>query len=118
MWSPLAQGVLTGKYLPDISAAWLSCRKPDNGLMFDKAFLSASRAPSRAADQTVSPSSRTDVRRIRPGSCCATQVASAIIGATGVEQIDENVTASGTAVDPALFAEAERLVECAVGAVA
>jgi 1-deoxyxylulose-5-phosphate synthase len=41
-------------------------------------------------------------------------VASAIIGATRVEQIEENVVASGAVVDPSLFADAERLIESAL----
>jgi aryl-alcohol dehydrogenase-like predicted oxidoreductase len=43
-------------------------------------------------------------------------VASAIIGASRPEQVDENVAASGHAVDPALFAEAEQLMEFALTA--
>ena len=41
-------------------------------------------------------------------------VASAIIGATRVEQIEEKAIAAGKAVDPALFSEAERLIERAL----
>jgi aryl-alcohol dehydrogenase-like predicted oxidoreductase len=38
-------------------------------------------------------------------------VASAIIGATRPEQIGENAVASGLQIDPALFDEAERLLD-------
>lgn len=41
-------------------------------------------------------------------------VASAIIGATRPQQIDENADASGKQVDPALFAEVERLLDPAL----
>ena len=41
-------------------------------------------------------------------------VASAIIGATRPQQIDENAGASGKQVDPALFAEVERLLDPAL----
>jgi aryl-alcohol dehydrogenase-like predicted oxidoreductase len=37
-------------------------------------------------------------------------VASAIVGATRPEQIEENAGASGCQVDPQLFAEAERIL--------
>jgi len=37
-------------------------------------------------------------------------VASAIVGASRPEQLDENATASGLIIDPALFAEAEMIV--------
>jgi len=37
-------------------------------------------------------------------------VASAIVGASRPDQLDENAAASGLAIDPALFAKAEDLV--------
>jgi aryl-alcohol dehydrogenase-like predicted oxidoreductase len=37
-------------------------------------------------------------------------VASAIVGASRPDQLDENAAASGLAVDPALFAKAEEIV--------
>jgi 1-deoxyxylulose-5-phosphate synthase len=37
-------------------------------------------------------------------------VASAIVGASRPQQLEENAAASGVKVDPALFAEAERIV--------
>jgi aryl-alcohol dehydrogenase-like predicted oxidoreductase len=37
-------------------------------------------------------------------------VASAIVGASRPEQLDENAGASGLAIDPALFAKAEAIV--------
>ena len=40
-------------------------------------------------------------------------VASAIVGASRPEQLAENAAASGAKVDPALFAEAERIVAAA-----
>lgn len=41
-------------------------------------------------------------------------VASAIIGATRAEQIEENVIASGATVDSSLFTEAARLIATAI----
>lgn len=41
-------------------------------------------------------------------------VASAIVGASRPEQVEENVVASEATVDPALFAEAERMVEASL----
>jgi aryl-alcohol dehydrogenase-like predicted oxidoreductase len=38
-------------------------------------------------------------------------VASAIVGASRPEQLDENAAASGMKIDPALFAKAEAIVE-------
>ena len=119
VWSPLAQGVLTGKYLPNAAVPNGSrAASPTMGSMFDKAFLS--RLVLQAVQQ-IKPLAETAGLTLSQFALAwvlrEPNVASAIIGATRVEQIDENVTASGTAVDPALFAEAERLVECAVGAI-
>ena len=38
-------------------------------------------------------------------------VASAIVGASRPEQVDENAAASGAVVDPALFAQAEAIID-------
>jgi aryl-alcohol dehydrogenase-like predicted oxidoreductase len=43
-------------------------------------------------------------------------VASAIVGASRPDQLDENVKASGARVDPALFARAEAIVAAAAPA--
>ena len=43
------------------------------------------------------------------------EVSSAIIGASRPEQVVENCAASGAIVDPALFAQAERIVAEAMG---
>jgi aryl-alcohol dehydrogenase-like predicted oxidoreductase len=42
-------------------------------------------------------------------------VASAIVGASRPEQLDDNAAASGAEVDPALFAKAEEIVAAARG---
>ncbi|MGC5352283.1 aldo/keto reductase, partial [Klebsiella pneumoniae] len=38
-------------------------------------------------------------------------IASAIVGASRPDQLDDNVKASGAKVDPALFAKAEKIAE-------
>ena len=112
VWSPLAQGVLTGKYLANTPPP----------------------ADSRAADRAmgaflnpgwVEPPVLQAVQRMRDlatrANLTLTQfalawvlrqpnVASAIVGASRPEQVDENAAASGIGVDPALFQEAEKLL--------
>ncbi|HKR24353.1 MAG TPA: aldo/keto reductase family protein [Allosphingosinicella sp.] len=111
VWSPLAQGVLTGKYAPGAP--------PPEG--------------SRAASEEMGgwigawlqPPVLEAVQRLKPLAAEAglslaqfalawvlrePNVASAIIGASRPSQVDENVAASDAEVDPALFAEAERIV--------
>jgi aryl-alcohol dehydrogenase-like predicted oxidoreductase len=112
VWSPLAQGVLTGKY------------RADRGAPRD----------SRAANDTISgflnqewlaPKVLAGVQALRPLAAQAgltpaqfalawilrqPNVASAIIGASRPDQIDENTRASGHTVAPELFAAAERIM--------
>jgi aryl-alcohol dehydrogenase-like predicted oxidoreductase len=111
VWSPLGQGVLTGKYSPG----------------------SPPPADSRAASESMgnmmgvklSPEVIAGVEKIKPlaaeAGCSMAQfslawvlrepnVASAIIGASRPEQVDDNAAASGLKIDPALFAKAEEIV--------
>jgi aryl-alcohol dehydrogenase-like predicted oxidoreductase len=111
VWSPLAQGVLTGKYLPGAQRPADSRASSDSmgGMMQN--WL----APKiLEAVQTLKPLAQ-------EAGCTLTQfalawvlrepnVASAIVGASRPEQLDENAAASGMSIDPALFAKAEALV--------
>ena len=112
VWSPLAQGVLTGKYLPGAVAPNDSrAASATMGTMFDTAFLSR---PVLEAVQQVRPLAAKAGLTLSQFALAwvlrEPNVASAIIGATRVEQIEENVAASGAGVDPSLFAAAERLI--------
>jgi 1-deoxyxylulose-5-phosphate synthase len=116
VWSPLAQGLLTGKY---------SANSPPP-------------AESRAAHETMGammggwmrPAMLAAVDAIKPiaaeAGCSLAQfslawvlrepnVASAIIGASRPEQVSENAAASGLVIDPALFAKAEAIAQGARG---
>jgi aryl-alcohol dehydrogenase-like predicted oxidoreductase len=111
VWSPLAQGVLTGKYLPGAPL-------PAN-----------SRATSAAMGQFIQRWTGRDtleaVQKLKSvaakAGCTLSQfalawvlrepnVASAIVGASKPEQLDENAAASGLTIDQALFAEAEAII--------
>ena len=111
VWSPLGQGVLTGKYDPEVP--------PPPG----------SRATSEEMGGFISrllePPLLKAVQRLKPIAANAgltlaqfslawvlrqPNVASAIIGASRPEQVTENAAASGANIDPALFAEAERII--------
>jgi aryl-alcohol dehydrogenase-like predicted oxidoreductase len=112
VWSPLAQGVLTGKYAPGASLPPESRAANDaiNGF-FNKAWLA--------------PGVLRAVEMLRPlaakAGCTLTQfalawvlrqqnVASAIIGASRPEQVEENAAASGVKVPIELFNQAETLI--------
>ncbi len=110
VWSPLGQGLLTGKYRPGTP--------PPEG----------SRATSEAMggfmDRLLQPELLAAVERLKPIAAEAglslaqfalawvlrePNVASAIIGASRPEQVVENAAASGAKVDPASFAQAEQV---------
>jgi aryl-alcohol dehydrogenase-like predicted oxidoreductase len=108
VWSPLAQGVLSGKYLPGAEPP-AGSRGVAGGMM--RNWL----APQvLEAVQTLKPIAK-------EAGCSLSQfalawvlrepnVASAIVGASRPEQLEENAAASALAIDPALFARAEALV--------
>ena len=97
VWSPLAQGVLTGKYLPGAKpAAGTRATSSDMGGFFDKRLLDehllqavqALGALAKEVGLTTAQLSLAWILREQ-------NVASAIIGATRPEQIAENAAASG-----------------------
>jgi aryl-alcohol dehydrogenase-like predicted oxidoreductase len=111
VWSPLAQGVLTGKYRPGAP--------PPSG----------SRATSEEMggwmDRLLARPVLEAVERLHPIAAEAgltlaqfalawvlrePNVASAIVGASRPGQLDENAAASDAQVDPALFTQAERIL--------
>jgi aryl-alcohol dehydrogenase-like predicted oxidoreductase len=114
VWSPLAQGALTGKYDPNRPPP------PDTRAASDKMGSMMGRWLEKPVLDAV--------QKLKPlaaeAGCTLTQfalawvlreknVASAIVGASRPEQLDENAAASGLAIDPALFAKAEAIVAAA-----
>jgi aryl-alcohol dehydrogenase-like predicted oxidoreductase len=111
VWSPLGQGVLTGKYRPDAA--------PPQGTR------ATSEEMGGFMDRLLQRQVLEAVQRLKPLAASASlslaqfalawvlrepNVASAIIGASRPEQVEENAVASGATVEPALFAEAERIL--------
>lgn len=111
IWSPLAQGVLTGKYASDAT--------PPGGAR------GASAEMSKYTRHWFNPATLSAVQRLKPLAAEAglnlgqfaiawtlrnPHVTSAIIGASRPEQVDDNLGAVGRDVDPALFAEAELIL--------
>jgi len=111
VWSPLAQGVLTGKYTPDAppppdSRATSEAMSGFIGRLMTKPVLKAvQKLKPLAADAGVSLTQFALAWVLREPN-----VASAIVGASRPQQVDENAGASGLAIDPALFAKAEAIV--------
>jgi len=112
VWSPLAQGILTGKYRPGQAppagsrAASDSMNNPTmDGLMTDAALLAVERLRPIAAQAGINLAQLALAWVLR-----RSEVASAIIGASRPEQVLDNAAASGielsqdtlTAIDEAL----------------
>ena len=112
VWSPLGQGVLSGKYDPE--------RPPPSD------SRAASREMSGFIDRLMKPPLLRAVQQLKPIALEAgltlpqfalawvlrePNVASAIIGASRPEQVRENAAASGAVVDRQLFARAEQIID-------
>ncbi|HYN45503.1 MAG TPA: aldo/keto reductase family protein [Allosphingosinicella sp.] len=114
VWSPLAQGVLTGKYAPGAPPPAGSRATSEEmggwiGLWLRPPVLEAvQRLKPLAAQAGLSLAQFALAWVLREPN-----VASAIVGASRPGQVDDNAAASGAQVDPALFAEAERIVAAA-----
>jgi aryl-alcohol dehydrogenase-like predicted oxidoreductase len=112
VWSPLAQGVLTGKYRPGEPPPPGSRATDPTGSAFVRGFLTdevlervASYAKLvRDAGLTPATFALAWVLQVRG-------ISAAIIGATRPEQIAENAKAVGTTLDPALVEAVEEVLE-------
>lgn len=116
VWSPLAQGVLTGRFHAGTGAAGdvrrteaLEMASIYRRFMTDAVFdaVQALRPIAAEAGCTLPQFALAWVLR-------QSNVASAIIGASRPEQVSDNARASGLRIDPELFARAEVIVAGAV----
>jgi len=111
VWSPRAQGVLTGKYSPDAPPPEDSRASSDAMGGFIKRLMSrpiltgVQKLKPIAAEAGVSLTQFALAWVLREPN-----VASAIIGASRPGQVDENAAASGKHIDAALFTQAEEIV--------
>lgn len=112
VWSPLAQGVLTGKYRPGEAPAQ-GTRATSRSM---SGFLQRSwlERPMLDAVQRLRPVAKDTGLTLSQFALAwvlrLDNVAAAIIGASCPEQIEENARASGCVVAPSLFEEAEHIL--------
>ncbi|HEY5289287.1 MAG TPA: aldo/keto reductase family protein [Caulobacteraceae bacterium] len=110
VWSPLAQGVLTGKYAPgakpasDTRAASDSMNGAISGWMRPEVLEAVEKLKPLAAEAGCTLGQFALAWVLREDN-----VASAIVGASRPSQLEENAAASDLSVDPALFAKAEEI---------
>jgi 1-deoxyxylulose-5-phosphate synthase len=113
VWSPLAQGVLTGKYNPSAPPPPQSrAAHASMGAWLPKEWFEA---PVLEAVQRVKLIAEQEAGLSLPQFALAwvlrrQEVTSAIIGATHPEQVAENVVAADREVSPSLFAKAEEIL--------
>ena len=111
VWSPLAQGVLTGKYAPgappprESRAASDEMSGPIRGWMRPEVLEAVERLKPLAAEAGASLAQFALAWVLREPN-----VASAIVGASRPDQVDENAAAADLDIDPGLFARAEGIV--------
>jgi aryl-alcohol dehydrogenase-like predicted oxidoreductase len=112
VWSPLAQGVLTGKYAPgvkpaaDTRAASDLMSGPMSGWMRQEVLEAVENLRPLAAEAGCTLGQFALAWVLREGN-----VASAIVGASRPSQLEENAGASDLSIDPALFAQAEAICD-------
>jgi len=111
VWSPLGQGVLTGKYDPGSPPpAGTRATSEEMGGWMDRLM----QKPVLEAVQRLKPIAAEAGLSLTQFALAwvlrRPEVSSAIIGASRPEQVVENCAASGAQVDPALFARAEEII--------
>jgi aryl-alcohol dehydrogenase-like predicted oxidoreductase len=113
VWSPLAQGVLTGKYLPNAPLPGASrATHSAMGAMLPKHWLEK---PVLEAVQKVKLIAEQEAGVSLPQFALAwvlrrPEVSSAIVGATSPQQVIENAIAADNEVSAALFAKADDIL--------
>jgi aryl-alcohol dehydrogenase-like predicted oxidoreductase len=112
VWSPLGQGILTGKYKPGQPLPNDSRANDDKQNTFmrdrvqDRVLLEkVQRLVPLAQEQGVSLAQLALAWVLR-----REEVTSCIIGASRPEQLDENVEASGIRLDPAIVRRMEEIL--------
>jgi aryl-alcohol dehydrogenase-like predicted oxidoreductase len=116
VWSPLGQGVLSGKYRPDTAPPQgTRATSEEMGGFMDRLL----QKPVLEAVQKLEPLAASAGLSLAQFALAwvlrEPNVASAIIGASRPEQVEENAAASGAEVDRALFGEAERIIAAVLG---
>ena len=116
VWSPLAQGVLTGKYKPGAPPPVGSRATSDDMGGFIGGFMTEAVLGAVAKLHPLAEAAGCTLAQFALAWILREpNVAAAIVGASRPEQVSQNAKASGLVIDPALFAQAEAIVAGARG---
>jgi aryl-alcohol dehydrogenase-like predicted oxidoreductase len=114
VWSPLAQGVLTGKYDPNSPPpADSRAASEEMGRMISRWMERPMLEAAQAMKPLAAEAGLTLAQFALAWVLREPNVASAIVGASRPGQLDDNAKAVGAKVDPALFAKAEAIAAAA-----
>ena len=105
-YSPLAEGLLTGKY---DGAPPPGSRGAERPPMRERQLTDARRALARAIAAAARDHGLPPARLALAWVLRRPEISGVITGATRVEQLEENVTASGAAIPPDLWERVDRL---------
>jgi voltage-dependent potassium channel beta subunit len=111
VWSPLAMGVLTGKYVRAGEAPAGSRAASPAGRMMEE-YVTQPILDAVAALRPLAERAHCTLAQLALAWCLRDDVVSAaIVGATRPEQLDETLKAADLSIDPAIFAEMNRILE-------
>jgi aryl-alcohol dehydrogenase-like predicted oxidoreductase len=114
VWSPLAQGVLTGKYLPGQPPPAGSRATSEAGANFIAKFLTDDVLTRVQNLEPIAADAGLSMAQLAVAWVLQNRnVSAAIIGATRPEQVHENAKASGVTLDPAIV----RQIDAALGSI-
>ena len=112
VWSPIAQGVLTGKYLPGQAPPEGSRATDPTGSGFIKGFLRDEVLEKVQQLQPLADEAGLSMAALAVAWVLQNEnVASAIIGATKPEQVRDNVAAAGVRLDAELLRRVDDVLE-------
>jgi len=105
VFSPLAQGVLTGKYAPGQLPEGSRQERPEHEIRF---LTEENLAKSEKLRPLAEEYGMTMAQLALRWCLRREEVSAVIIGATRPEQLDENLAASGKALEPGQIKEIEK----------
>ena len=110
VWSPIAQGVLTGKYV-SVDDLPSGSRATGEAAGFMGRYMNQHVLDAVQALRPVAERSGCSLTQLALAWCLRQpRVSSVIVGATRVEHVDENVAAGDLDLDPAAIAEVDQLI--------
>jgi voltage-dependent potassium channel beta subunit len=111
VWSPIAQGVLTGKYQPGAAPPAGSRATDEQGAGFISRLLTDELLSSVQRLKPVAEQAGLSLAQLAVAWTLQNPaISAAIIGATRPEQVRENVEASGVRLDPAVLTEIDDIL--------